>query len=207
MTSVTIKAFPSTPIITLSFLLSGPADSDTFYDGMTYLLSQYPALADVGIASYGSITANNSASSPVGLFEGVFLIPAISAANTSDSLAAALNPIFEHINTTWPGQFNYGSSAKTYPQFNDFFLYINGPLWAGVNLRLGSRLLDAEALTGPGLKKGLQGAMPSGGLQVYLVSGKGVANAVPRGGSNAVNPAWRKSLIHTGSSLPSSALI
>lgn len=30
----------------------------------------------------------------------------------------------------------------------------------------------------------------------YLVPGKGVWDAVPRGGSNSVNPAWRKALMH-----------
>jgi hypothetical protein len=61
----------------------------------------------------------------------------------------------------------------------------------------GSRLLDAKALTaGPALKKALQAAMTPGGINPYLLGGKGVRDVVPRGGSDAVNPAWRTSLVH-----------
>jgi hypothetical protein len=38
------------------------------------------------------------------------------------------------------------------------------------------------------------------GGRLYMVSGKGVWNSKPRGGSDAVNPAWRKTLIHAGKS-------
>jgi hypothetical protein len=65
---------------------------------------------------------------------------------------------------------------------------------------VGSRLLDAEALTAnlTAVKVALQGFIAPGGGQanVDFISGKGVWNAVPRGGSDAVNPAWRKALIH-----------
>ena len=36
-------------------------------------------------------------------------------------------------------------------------------------------------------------------MNFYLLGGKGVADAVPRGGSDAVNPAWRKAVVHAGS--------
>ena len=66
---------------------------------------------------------------------------------------------------------------------------------------VGSRLLDTEALTTnlTAVKVALQGFIPQGDGQsasIDLVSGKGVWNAMPRGGSDAVNPAWRKAVVH-----------
>jgi hypothetical protein len=66
---------------------------------------------------------------------------------------------------------------------------------------IGSRLLDADALTAnlTALKAALQDFIPAGEGQaasVNFVSGKGVWNGVPRGWSDAVNPAWRNAVVH-----------
>jgi len=61
----------------------------------------------------------------------------------------------------------------------------NGPLSAGIELLVGSRLLDEEALTGNliALKIAMKAATPSGSVSnAYLVAGKGVRNVVPRDG-------------------------
>ena len=47
------------------------------------------------------------------------------------------------------------------------------------------------------LKEQIKAATPlEYGSQAYLVGGKGVKDVVPRGGSDAVLPAWRDSLVH-----------
>jgi hypothetical protein len=90
--------------------------------------------------------------------------------------------------------------SQTYP---DFWAWWNvnpqGSESAGGDILLGSRLLDENALSAnlTALKEAIKIAGSSGTLQPYLVAGRGVQNAKPRGGSNAVNPAWRKALSHT----------
>lgn len=200
---MSIRAFASRPFITLRFVAATAPNSDTFWDFSTYLLSQYPALAELGMAGYGSYIPDSSIDGIAkGIFSGSFFNPG-SESNTSSSLAAALEPIYQHVNATWPGQFQITETAKTYPQFNDYFQTSSGPNDAGGDITIGSRLLDAKALSGDlaALKKALKASSPTGMLAV-LVSGKGVRDAIPRGGSNAVNPAWRKSLVHASSSIP-----
>lgn len=69
---------------------------------------------------------------------------------------------------------------------------------AGVDKVVGSRLLPAETLTDDDFRDALIEFVGDSGARLYMVSGKGVWDAKPRGGSDAVNPAWRKSSIHAG---------
>lgn len=168
---------------------------------MAYWLSQYPALADVGLAGYGAIASNTTIDGiNYGGFQGIFVLPVLSPENTTDSIASAFEPILTHINTTWPGYFQFETNAAVFPSFYDWWIDSNGPDDGGVEVMVGSRLLPAEALTAnlTALKVGLQGFLnpQEDGISVDFVSGKGVWNAVPRGGSDAVNPAWRKAVIH-----------
>lgn len=63
---------------------------------------------------------------------------------------------------------------------------------------MSSRLLDREALTGNLTKarEAYELFADWGGSNMFIVSGKGVHDAVPRGGSNAVLPAWRDTYVH-----------
>ena len=57
------------------------------------------------------------------------------------------------------------------------------------------------------LKEAIQAATePNGMIDFYLLGGKGVRDAKPRGGSSAVNPGWRKALIHSRASSPSRSM-
>ena len=150
---------------------------------------------------YGDLAPNASAlGGYYGGFEGSFFTPALSPENTTESLVAAITPILDHINVTWPGYFQFTPIPPvTYDSFYDWWLPTNSPNNGGTELLVGSRLLPAEALTAnlTALKVALKGFSPVGsGISVDFVSGKGVWNAVPRGGSNSVNPAWRKAVIH-----------
>ena len=133
------------------------------------------------------------------------MLPVLSPQNTSDSLNAALAPILANISTTYPDQFVFSvSNVTTYTTFYDWWLHFNGPDNAGTELVIGSRLIGADALRDTNaVETALKGVLPSdigtAGLSFYLLGGKGVADAVPRGGSDAVNPAWRKALVHCGS--------
>ena len=201
ITSTTIAAWPSVPLILYNVTFGTLPNSEPFWDSMAFWLSQYPALAEVGLAGYGEIVPNTSVNGiNYGGFGGEFLLPVLSPLNTTTSVAAAIDPILAQINATWPGYFQFATNAAMYPSFYDWWLTSNGPDNAGLDIMVGSRLLPAEALTAnlTALKVALQGFNnpQSGDIGVDFVSGKGVWNAVPRDGSDAVNPAWRKAIVH-----------
>jgi hypothetical protein len=139
-----------------------------------------------------------------GLYQGLFLLPILSPVNSSTSVMDTLAPIWEYITTTYPNQLSFSFSAATYPSFYEWWITFNGPNNAGANLIVGSHLLDIPSLTAnvTALKEAMRTFTPPGGSSMAnMVSGKGVWNAVPRGGSDAVNPAWRKSLVQYGTFL------
>lgn len=203
---MTTKAFQSTPFIVSTVAFgTAPPNSDQFWNGTTYFLSQYPRLSAQGLAGYGNLLPNTSfnltenTTIQVGAFEGEFVLPVLSHYNTSASVEAALNPIFANINATYPNQWEFSVNTTTYSSFYEWYKDFNGPDYAGIDLAVGSRLLDEKALTSnlTALRVGLQNSFaPGNGGQINLVSGKGVRDAVPRGGSDAVLPAWRESLVH-----------
>lgn len=69
---------------------------------------------------------------------------------------------------------------------------------AGLDEYVGSRLLSKEAVTSnlTAAAAAYKQFSLSGLGTAYLVSGKGVFNAKPPGGGDAVCPAWRTSYIH-----------
>ena len=133
------------------------------------------------------------------------MLPVLSPQNTSSSLTSALTSVLANISATYPNEFLVSISNVTeYPTFYDWWSADNGPYYAGFELVIGSRLLSADALQDvAALETAVKGVLPSelGGVSInfYLLGGKGVADAVPRGGSDAVNPAWRKAVVHAGS--------
>jgi hypothetical protein len=203
ITSITVAAFPSVPHITVRALTGTAPNTDIYWSAMASIFSQFPGLSDQGITAYTFVYPNTTYEGiRIGAFEGIFSIPQLSKQNTTTSLKAALSPIFEYINTTYPGHFQFSLGAVEYPSFYDWWKVSNGPNNAGADLLVGSRLLSRKALAGnwPRLKEALIAATPPGtGSQLYLVGGKGVKDVVPRGGSDAVLPAWRDSLVHMGS--------
>ncbi|KAI0531880.1 hypothetical protein GGR58DRAFT_508001 [Xylaria digitata] len=85
--------------------------------------------------------------------------------------------------------------ASPYPSFNSWFQvkYDKDP--TGFDQYVGSRLLDEKALTTPDSAT-LGQAFKLARGSAYLVAGKGVHNAKPRGGSTSVSPTWRKAVVH-----------
>jgi hypothetical protein len=181
-------------------------NTDTFWSAMAYILSQYPALAAQGIGGYTTLAPNTTIDGfQAGQFSGSFGIPVLYPSNTSSSLTDAVGQIFSHLNATYPNEFVFSISPATFPDFYSLWSLINGPHYAGYDILVGSWLLPEESLTAnmTALKIALQNSIAPGRQgNADLVSGKGVWDAVPRGGSDAVNPAWRKALIHFSESRP-----
>ena len=205
LTSVTVKAFPSYVFATANILVSSSiGDTDAFWNVMTNMLSQFPALNDQGVGSYNNIAANVTVpelniTTPINGFSGIFFLPLTRPSNTTGSFAAVMND-FVALTTKGYPQVASTITFTTYSNFFDYYKTSNGPLTGGDDVMLGSRLLDGKALTGnyTALKQAIQLATPAGEVtQANLVGGENVWNAKPRGGSNAVNPAWRKAYVQT----------
>jgi hypothetical protein len=193
------------PFITATgFLITAPG-GEAFWDVTANVLSQFPALDEQGIMTYAFVARNFSGqfgiTTPVDGFLGIYILPGLHPENTSDSLSAVLNKTFSEATAAYPSQFTTGVIPQAYPDFWAWYNISNGPLDAGFDQYIGSRLLDEKALTQnlTALKEAYKAATPSGGMtSAYLVGGRGVMNAKPRGGSNAVNSAWRKAYVHAG---------
>lgn len=181
---------------------------------MTYCLLKYPSFSEQNVAGYGTISPNGTVEGKFsGGFNGIFFMPNPSPENTAASVVAALQPILDHMTATWPS-YLFQISNTTFPQFNDFFVVGSGPSTARIDSMIGSGLLDAEvcypsypsplnsftnwfqALNNVKAIRHVMSGMPPNGRAPSFVGGKGVKNAIPRGGSDAVNPAWRNALVH-----------
>jgi hypothetical protein len=204
LTSVTVKAFPSSVFATAIVQASSSIeDSEAFWNVLTNMLSQFPALNDQGVAGYNNIAPNITIpelniTTPINGFSGLFLLPLVHPSNTTDSFAAAINDFVSKATVGYPQAVSL-VTFTTYQNFFDYYKDGNGPLSGGDDVMLGSRLLDGKALTSniTALKQAIKLATPSAQItQANLVGGKNVWNAKPRGGSNAVNPAWRKAYVH-----------
>lgn len=206
---MTIKAFPSTPFhVATVFLYTAPG-SASYFDVASKLISHYPGFDDQGISAYSYLGPSLvypqwNVTSPLDVFVGSFFLPEFHPSNTSTSLEVIINRAIGDATSAYAGQYG-GTTAvmKSYPDFYAYYAENNGPLDGGHDELLGSRLIGREALTGnlTALRETLSIATPSGGIsEVFLVAGKGVRDAKPRGGENSVNPAWRKAYVHTSKS-------
>lgn len=167
---------------------------------MAYLLAQYPALSDSNVAAYTYMYPNTSAAGLVGnasSFEAVF---ALYNASSASALEDLLNPFLRHVNETYSGHITTKATLTVFSNFYSMFLEYADDGGAGVDKVVGSRLLPPETLTEDAFRDALIDFMGEAGGRLYMVSGRGVWDAKPRGGSDAVNPAWRKTLIHAGKS-------
>lgn len=199
MTSVTMKTFPSPSLVSILISIgttdaSNPASFDVF----AYILSQFPSLSDAGVSGYGIITppmpnpANSSGT--IARLGGVFFLQ-----DTQDESAilALWEPIVAHVTATWPG-WSSVNSTSTYPSLYSWWVNHQTLTGAGPDYLIGSRLLDATALTAnlTAAAEAWQRFTAGGVGTAYLVSGKGVFDAQPAGGSDALLPAWRKAYVH-----------
>jgi hypothetical protein len=202
---VTLKAYTSMPIITATGFLATSPGTDAFWDVVAKVLSQYPELDEQGIMNYGFVARNFSGqfgiTDPVDAYFAPFIMPVLHPANTTESFVAAINKVFDEATAGTSIEFRRAVIPQTWPDFWAWYNISNGPLDAGYDQYLGSRLLDAKALTQnlTAVAEAYKAATRSGGVtSAYLVGGKGVINAKPRGGSNGVNSAWRKAYVHSG---------
>ncbi|KAH7127428.1 hypothetical protein EDB81DRAFT_729501 [Dactylonectria macrodidyma] len=204
LTSITLQTHPSPKLLSLALMLVVDPDAPFLYDFIAYTLSLFPSLGDAGLSGYSFITSRfpnpipyPGAPAEVAGVLGVFILQ-----DTQDTqvLNNMLAPINQTIQARWPDGVQVIAGITPYNSFLGWFddYYDQGT--AGNSSYLVSRLLDKHALESneTALSAALEKAMGTvGSLSTFIVSGKGVHDAVPRGGSDAVNPGWRKSYVHT----------
>lgn len=207
MTSVTVKTHPSPPLVSVELLLAaldpGPYASSV-PDVIAYLLSQFPSLGDAGLTGYTFIVSGfpnpfDGGNTTVG---GAYGVLAVLDTQDPTVMLKLLGPTLADISVKWPG-FLIVPNITTYPSFWAWFQDYseNGP--PGTDFFVGSRLLDERALTADldaNSAAYAQVIADRGVGTVHLVGGKGVRDARPREGGDAVLPAWRRSYVHLSKS-------
>jgi hypothetical protein len=162
-----------------------------------YVLSQFPYLDTKGVSGYSFTSANytisdgNNGTINLAGIGGLFTV--LDTQDISD-MQAIWEPIISHVKATWPTAVTT-LDMNPYPSFQSWFSVFYDQNEAGNDEYVGSRLLDAKSLTnsttvGETFKISLGSA--------YLVAGKGVRDAKPRGGSTSVTPTWRRTIAHVG---------
>ncbi|KAK5656208.1 hypothetical protein OQA88_4969 [Cercophora sp. LCS_1] len=200
LTSVTLRTFP-TPKITsrLTIIVTTNLTEPAVFDMVAYVLSQFPSLGDQGLSGYSYFFPafpnpfDGGNTTVAGLVLSMVL---------QDSTSAAMdklwNPITSHIDKTWPDAFQTVQVPDEYPSFYAWFEEHYDTTAAGTNTVGGSRLLGEDELTANlTLNAQVFRQFASNGVgTAFLVAGKGVHDAEPRGGGNAANPAWRRAYVH-----------
>ncbi|KAK4240110.1 hypothetical protein C8A03DRAFT_13528 [Achaetomium macrosporum] len=203
ITSVTMKTFPTPEIehVLMGVVTLDVANTRAIFDMIAYVLSQFPSLGDQGLSGYAYFSPAIATSSPDGsnvTVAGLFMV-GILQNSTPEAMRALWDPVFAHVNATWPGMFQALYQPRSYPSFLAYFAEIYDRSPAGRSQYVGSRLLDRAALTDDLAKSAAAWERFSNAsvASAFLVSGKGVFDAKPRGcDGNAVLPAWRKAYVH-----------
>lgn len=190
-------------MMNLNFYIITGVENPHVFDMITYMLGQFPALNEAGVSGYPIIF--NAAPSILDGGETIIsgLLGKVVMVNTTKEkdILNLFEPLFEHINATWPG-FYFFASTKSYPTFYSWYEENYDNSTAGYEMVMGSRLLDAPSLTNnaTAVKEAFEVFSAAGQATVYMVAGKGVSEAQPRGGGNSVNPAWRVTVVHASES-------
>lgn len=183
-------------------MFTDPKESIVF-DLITYMVSQIPSLMAQGLSGYNLATKDMT--TPIQMpgipdrIAGFLGTTVLQDVDSPDVVAKIFNPINDTLHERWPNKVQFYTLLTQYDSWLGWFNDNFDPGQAGGSQYIVSRLLDGEALTGnlQKLKSALQAAItPSGTIDVFMVGGKGVQEAKPRGGSNAVNPAWRTAFVH-----------
>lgn len=170
-----------------------------FWDVIAYVHSQFPTLGDAGLSGYfflASVPGYINSTMDTGMMGAAALL----SHDTTE-----IDSLFREMNATiqqrWPGGAGlYNEPPTFYDGFLDWYAENYDQGGAGGAALLTSRLLGRETLNGDpdALAHALKAAAgPEGRIESYIVAGKGTAEAKPRGGGNAVHPAWRTAYTHT----------
>ncbi|KAL4746603.1 hypothetical protein BDW72DRAFT_197544 [Aspergillus terricola var. indicus] len=201
VTSLTIKAYPSTPMVAHSLVLSSPTGQNTsqLLDAITDLYAAYPALNDYGFSGYGSWSILDPTTTYGNSSTGYQ--HALAARNKSLSEAkATLAPVLKKLSTyrsvavsvNW---FEFPSYAAYYRAMSGVHQQTGSP-----EMALASRMFDKSALTANhtllrNLIETLAGAPAETTINQVIFVGGGKVLEKPE--YSGAHPAWRSTyLVH-----------
>ncbi|KAF5675780.1 6-hydroxy-d-nicotine oxidase [Fusarium heterosporum] len=203
LTSITLKIYKTPKVLASAWLIGTSSEASFKYDLLAYVLSQFPSLADAGLSGYTSLSPKTpnpvpapGAPEEVAGIQGIFIAQDVQDPEYINKL---FKPINDTIQKRWPGSVQFTATDTKYNSFLEWYNVYYDQGAAGETNYIVSRLLTkdslemGEAALGHAVR---EGAIPSNGIVSHLVSGKGVRNARPRGGSVSVNPGWRKTYVH-----------
>lgn len=200
---MTVKAYDVLPYTSFKFAYNTTANSDTFWTMSAYFHAELPRLVKSGIMGYFWVVPSEPTEQNItmqGRLYGEWLAPNL----TLRGLQSHLAPIEEHFRSgRLQEKVTISGHGEEHEDYTKEFAAVNDPDTAGITVRLGSRLLDEQALSRPlsEIKNALRtvsgGAWPILG---HVVTGPGTwePKGGIAGGSNAVLPAWRKTVMQMG---------
>jgi hypothetical protein len=194
--SFTLALYPDEPTsLVQAGIVTLVNNSAHFYEAAAWAFSQYPAIVDAGWAGYGEIAPSNT---PVPGIGSSFGVDWFGFGRPEAQIIEFITGLATYITETWPGEFEpYLGVTVNFSSFYAFW----GPNTdtgspVGVDLVVGSRLLDKTAIDNPNLSSYLERAIgPGGGLMQNMIGGLGV-HSKPLS-LNAVCPAWRIAYSHS----------
>ncbi len=199
LTSITSQLVPSPKVLNLDVLLAAAAEDAVTFDWITGFVRRFPSFADKGISGYPIIF--NSVPNFLGggsrKISGIKARFIMTDASDENDLSSIIRPIIINITSSYPNTYVFMNSSQ-FSDWNSWFNQNFDSSPTGHDKVVGSRLLDKNSLTAneTALRIALEEFSAGGEAAVFLVSGNGVHNAKPRGGSNAILPAWRKAYVH-----------
>jgi hypothetical protein len=193
-----LKTFHDTPIASLIVLIGGALNSDVYWDAMAYVVSQFGRMQQNGLAGYSYIVPETTYN---GTTLSGCLLSLLMPNGTIAEAEAAIAFIGDYLNTRWPGQLLISVTPTQYANLYGWYQVNKNQQPVGYDNAIGSRLLGAQELSQnlTVIRKVLQDSIPLGGVaNINIIAGPGVWNATPAGGSNSVNPVWRKTYVEYG---------
>ena len=196
---MTVKAYPTTNILSYAYAYNTTANSESFWSLAAYFHQQIPRINDAGVMGYYYLFPS-SPSEPDPLQKGKVVGAWIFPNKTTEQAAEILRPMEDHIRAAkWGDKITALSIPAGSGEFNKMWL-ANTPQDVGIDGRLGSWLLGKEALSKDlnTLKTQLRKAAAGSPSPIlgHVIAGPGVRNAKIPGGGNAVHPAWRNAYTH-----------
>ncbi|KAL4801864.1 FAD binding domain-containing protein [Aspergillus unguis] len=196
VTSVTVKAHPTVPATTSTFTFSTGEviTHDAFWAGFRAFMDYFITNSDAGIYAYFFILPADG--------EFTFLMQPFFAPNkTLEETNALLNPWFKQLNDL---NITFTPNTTYFDNFYDAWLN-SFPLEVveKTHVASGSRLFPRENFADEELLNSTFDAIRASGEAGLTLIGFNMAPSLERGGNpdNAVNPAWRKAVMHALSSV------
>ena len=204
ITSVTLQTHPSPKILNLGVGIIGSAQDPKLADWIAHFFSKFPYLESKGISGY-MLTGRdieNIVQPGADPLSGVLASLVLQDTEDEKDIVDLIGSVVEELQARFPdsGIATFQQVFK-YPSFLDWFKVNKDSGEAGTDICGGGRLLSEKHLTADvdALVEMIGTNMDAvGRFSAFIVSGKGVHEAQPRGGGNAVVPAWRKAIVHCG---------